>query len=156
MQKIGWGQSMFYLNCLLAIIAGSLIPLQAGINSRLKEFLQSPYYATLASVAVSLIAVCLFCALTRQTPPAQAIVSSVPLWAWAGGIVGVVYIFMVLLLAHKLGATALIACIIGGQMICSLLLDQFGLIGFTQHPINAGRIAGVILLCAGIALIQKY
>ena len=63
---------------------------------------------------------------------------------------------MVMVLAHKLGATVLIACIIAGQLICSLPLDQFGLIGFAQHPLNAGRIAGVILLFAGVVLIQKY
>lgn len=147
---------MFYINCLLAVLAGTLIPLQAGINSRLREFLSSPYYATLASVAVSLVAVVVYCLVMRLPLPAQSVISAVPFWAWTGGIVGVVYIFMVLLLAHKLGATALIASIIGGQMICSLILDQFGLIGFAQHPINPGRIVGIILLVAGIALIQKY
>ncbi len=147
---------MFYINCLLAVLAGTLIPLQAGINSKLREYLASPYYATLVSVAVSLVTVAAFCLIARLPVPAQSVITAVPYWVWTGGIVGVVYIFMVLLLAHKLGATALIASIIGGQMICSLLLDQFGLIGFAQHPLNPGRIVGIILLVAGIALIQKY
>lgn len=69
---------------------------------------------------------------------------------------GVVYVFLVLLLAHKLGATALIASVIAGQMICSLILDQFGLIGFAQHQLNPGRIVGIVLLISGVALIQKY
>ncbi|MBX9949346.1 MAG: DMT family transporter [Candidatus Obscuribacterales bacterium] len=86
---------MFYINCLLGVLAGTLIPLQAGINSKLREHLSSR-------------------------------------------------------------TTALIASIIGGQLICSLILDQFGLIGFAQHPINLGRIVGVVLLVAGVALIQKY
>jgi bacterial/archaeal transporter family-2 protein len=147
---------MFYINCLLAVLAGTLIPLQAGINSRLREFLSSPYYATVISVAVSLLAVAAYCLIARLPLPSQAVVASVPPWAWTGGIVGVVYVFMVLLLAHKLGATALIASVIAGQMICSLILDQFGLIGFAQHPLNPGRIAGIVLLIAGVALIQKY
>ena len=147
---------MFYINCLLALLAGMLIPLQAGINSRLREYLSSPYYATMISVGVSLIAVIAFCVLSRLPLPSQAAISAVPPWAWTGGLVGVVYVFLVLLLAHKLGATALIAGVVAGQMICSLILDQFGLIGFAQHPLNPGRIAGIVLLIAGVALIQKY
>jgi bacterial/archaeal transporter family-2 protein len=147
---------MFYINCLLALLAGMLIPLQAGINSRLREYLSSPYYATMISVGVSLIAVIAFCILSRLPLPSQAAISAVPPWAWTGGLVGVVYVFLVLLLAHKLGATALIAGVVAGQMICSLILDQFGLIGFAQHPLNPGRIAGIVLLIAGVALIQKY
>jgi transporter family-2 protein len=146
---------MFTANFLLAIIAGTLIPLQAGINAKLKGFLSSPYYATIISVAVSLVAITAFCILTRQPVPSQSMLAAVPAWAWTGGIIGVVYIFMVMVLAHKLGATVLVSCIIGGQLICSLLLDQFGLIGFAHHPLNAGRIAGVILLFAGVVLIQK-
>jgi bacterial/archaeal transporter family-2 protein len=147
---------MFYINCLLAVLAGTLIPLQAGINSRLREYLSSPYYATMVSVAVSLLAVIVFCLATRLPLPSQSAISTVPPWAWTGGLVGVVYVFLVLLLAHKLGATALVAGVIAGQMICSLILDQFGLIGFAQHPLNPGRIAGIVLLIAGVALIQKY
>lgn len=155
-QPITRGQAMFYINCLLALLAGTLIPLQAGINSRLREYLSSPYYATMISVGVSLIAVIAFCLVARLPLPSQVAISAVPPWAWTGGIVGVVYVFLVLLLAHKLGATALIAGVIAGQMICSLILDQFGLIGFTQHPLNPGRIVGIVLLISGVALIQKY
>lgn len=147
---------MFYLNCLLAVLAGTLIPLQAGINSKLREYLSSPYYATLISVTVSLVAVGFYCVIARLPLPTAAAIVSIPAWAWLGGITGVIYIFMVLLLAHKLGATALIASIIAGQLICSLILDQFGLIGFAQHPLNPGRIVGIVLLVAGAALIQKY
>lgn len=147
---------MFYLNCLLAAFAGTLIPLQAGINSKLREYLSSPYYATLVSVAVSTFSVLIFCLAARLPLPNSAMISAVPPWAWTGGIVGVVYVFMVLLLAHKLGATALIACVIAGQLICSLMLDQFGLIGFAQHPLNPGRMIGIVLLIAGVALIQKF
>lgn len=147
---------MYIWYCVLAIIAGTLIPLQAGLNAQLRFRLDSPYYATLVSITVSLVAIGLYCLAARPPLPVLAQAAQSPWWVWAGGIVGVVYIFMVLLLAPKLGATALIASIIGGQMLCSLLLDQYGLIGFAQHPINLGRAAGILLLFAGVVLIQKY
>jgi transporter family-2 protein len=142
-------------HCIAAIAAGTLIPLQAGINAALRAQIGSPYYATLISVIVSSIAIALVCAAT-QSPIPNLSFSQSPWWVWIGGIVGVVYIFMVLVLAPKLGATALVASIIAGQLLCSLVLDQFGLIGFTQHSVSAGRIVGVFLLFAGVVLIQKY
>ena len=147
---------MYSWFCLLSILAGTLIPLQAGLNAQLRFRLDSPYYATFVSVTVSLAAIGLFCLAARVPLPGLAQVTQTPWWVWSGGIVGVIYIFMVLLLAPKLGATALIASIIGGQLLCSLVLDQWGLIGFTHHPINAGRCLGLLLLFAGVVLIQKY
>ena len=35
--------------------------------------------------------------------------------------------------------------------ILSILLDHFGLIGFTPRPISLARIVGVVLLLAGVA-----
>ena len=147
---------MYIWYCLLAVLAGTLIPLQAGLNAQLRFRLESPYYATLVSITVGLAAIGMFCLIARPPLPGLAQVAQSPWWVWTGGIVGVVYIVMVLLLAPKLGATALIASIIGGQMFCSLLLDQYGLIGFAQHPINLGRLAGILLLLAGVALIQRF
>lgn len=147
---------MYFWYCMLAIVAGTLIPLQAGINAELKRQLSSPYYATLISVLVSSVAISLVCIAARLPLPNAATLASVPWWVWTGGIVGVVYVFMVLILAPKLGATALIASIIGGQMLCSLFLDQFALIGFAQHALSPGRIAGLVLLFSGVFLIQRY
>jgi bacterial/archaeal transporter family-2 protein len=147
---------MHFWYCLLAILAGTLIPLQAGINAELKRQLASPYYATLISVVISSIAISLVCLLARLPIPQASALSQVPCWTWTGGVVGVVYVFMVLILAPKLGATALVASIIGGQMLCSLLLDQFALIGFTQHALSPGRMVGLMLLFAGVMLINRY
>jgi|AGTN01.3.fsa_nt_gi Uncharacterized protein conserved in bacteria len=145
---------MYVWFCILAVLAGTLIPLQFALNSQLKIRLDNPYYATLASIIVSAIFVSSVCLIVRHPIPNLA--QATPWWIWTGGFVGVTYLFISMILAPKLGATALVASIIGGQMLCSLLLDHFGLIGFAQHSLNAGRIAGAALLAAGVFLIQKY
>jgi transporter family-2 protein len=43
-----------------------------------------------------------------------------------------------------------------GQMIVSVVLDHFGLIGYEEHPTNIWRIMGVILLLVGVLLIKKF
>jgi transporter family-2 protein len=146
---------MYFWYCISAIAAGTLIPLQAGLNAALRGYLGNPYYATLVSVVLSTVAIALFILIGRQPLPTVQVALQAPWWVWMGGIVGVIYLCAVLMLAPKLGATTLIASIIAGQLLCSLILDQFGLAGFTQHSVNAGRILGIVLLFAGVLLIQR-
>ena len=73
-----------------------------------------------------------------------------------GGLCGANYIVIAILLAPRLGAATLIAVTVAGQMLVSILLDHFGLIGYPVHPMNVWRIVGAGLLLAGVGLIQKY
>ena len=41
-------------------------------------------------------------------------------------------------------------------MLISLVLDQYGLIGFPVRPINGWRVLGAVLLVAGVALIRRF
>jgi bacterial/archaeal transporter family-2 protein len=146
---------MYFWQCLLAVLAGSMLPLQAAINGQLRLKLDSPWYATLVSVLVSTIAMSLFCLLVRAPLPAIAQLSQTKWWMWSGGLIGVIFVCAALSLTRILGATTLIASVIAGQLICSLVLDQFGLVGLPQHPITLGRAFGLILLVAGVVLIQR-
>ena len=42
-----------------------------------------------------------------------------------------------------------------GQLLCSVLLDHFGVL-YKEHGLTAGRIAGVALLAAGVALVRFF
>jgi transporter family-2 protein len=46
--------------------------------------------------------------------------------------------------------------VLTGQLLCSVALDHFGLLGFELHEMSAGRIAGCVLLLAGTFLIWKF
>ncbi|HEY9793059.1 MAG TPA: DMT family transporter [Candidatus Obscuribacterales bacterium] len=142
--------------CLLAILGGALLPLQAGINGNLRTWLGNPWCTTLVSFAVSSCAVLLMSIITKAQVPNSAVLAQIPWWAWTGGIMGGIYVCSALVSAPKLGAMALVSSLIAGQMIASMLLDQFGVAGYSQHSLNAGRTVGAILLCAGVFLIQKY
>jgi transporter family-2 protein len=142
-------------DCLLAVFAGMLIPLQAGINAQLRSHLNSPWYATLVSLLVSTICIGTFLLVIRAPMPLQATINQTNWWIWTGGTIGVVYVCIVLMMAPKLGATALVASIICGQLLISVVMDQFGLVGFKQHSLNAGRLAGLAMLIAGVYLIQR-
>ena len=61
---------------------------------------------------------------------------------------------MVILLAPRLGAAPLIAAVVAGQMLASVALDHYALAGFPPHPVTLQRVAGVILVIGGVALVR--
>jgi len=46
--------------------------------------------------------------------------------------------------------------VIAGQMIASMLFDQFGWLGVAVREISLGKIAGVVLLIAGVVMIRRF
>src|SRR5439155_983268 len=94
-------------------------------------------------------------AMRDPVPPLQRLTGA-PWSAWIGGIVGAAYAVTVVLLARQLGAATLVALVVSGQLVCSVLLDHFGLLGFgerasTHHQRSAVRDldGGVVLLRSG-------
>jgi transporter family-2 protein len=77
-----------------------------------------------------------------------------PWWIWVGGLLGAFYVLGSIVTAPKLGAATLVALILAGQAIASLLVDHFGWVGFEPHPITGVRVVGVLLLAGGVALVR--
>jgi transporter family-2 protein len=78
-----------------------------------------------------------------------------PSWYWVGGLLGALYIAAAVVLAPRLGATTMIASVVAGQMLASLVLDHFGWVGFAEHHATPSRLAGVILVVAGVLLVRR-
>ena len=59
------------------------------------------------------------------------------------------------MLAPRLGAAALIAALVAGQMMASLIVDHFGWVGFAQHAVTPLRPAGAALIVVGVILVRR-
>ncbi len=141
---------------LTALVAGALMPVQAGVNARLREYLGDPIMASLASFTVGTTALLAFILVTRAPWPSLAMASAAPWWSWFGGAFGAFFVAVTVILAFKLGATGLMAWIIAGQLIASVLLDHTGAIGFAVREASWPRLAGVLLLLCGAVLVNEY
>lgn len=138
----------------LAIIAGAVVPFQSALNANLGRGLGHPLWATLASLLVS-VAVLLPIILAMRLPlPGLDFIVRTPLWMWAGGVFGVCFISLALILLPKLGASGFIALAMTGQILASLALDHFGLFGLIERQLTLPRVLGALLLIAGVMLIQ--
>ena len=141
---------------LMALVAGISVPTQAGINAQLGLWTKSPVIAATISFAVGTLTLVIYTFATRIPLPAVATIGSHPWWIWIGGALGAFFVTATIVLVPKLGATTMVTTILAGQMVASLLLDHFGALGYPLHPISLGRIAGVLLVCAGVWLIKSF
>jgi len=144
---------IFFL--LLALAAGVLLPVQAGLNAQLRSALGSPIAAAFVSFLVGTASLAAATLLFRVSFPVGRAWSTTHPVQWSGGIIGALYVFAAVVLAPKLGAGTLVAAVVAGQMITSLLLDHYGLIGFPVHSLSSLRVIGAALVIAGVVLIQR-
>ena len=147
---------MGVLYLLLAVAAGAMLPVQAGVNAQLARFVGGPVRASFVSFLVGTIALLLVSIAVAKPLPSGSRLGGAPWWVWVGGLLGAFYVVGVIVSAPRLGAVALIGAVIAGQTVCSVLVDQFGWVGFRVHHASPGRLAGLALLFAGVALVRIF
>ena len=140
---------------LLAVAAGCLLPVQAGINASLRQALSNPILAAATNFLVGLSLLVTCAAATQAKLPAVSQLAKVPWWCWLGGSMGALLVLSAVVLAHQLGATTFAACIILGQLTASVVVDHFGWVGFPQHSVSLQRLAGLGLLAIGVVFIHR-
>jgi len=141
---------------LFGLAAGAMLPFQAGINAELAVHLGSPIRAALVSFLVgALVLAAVWLLFARGWPSAERM-SAAPWWVWIGGALGAFYVTGSIVVAPRLGAVTLIAVILAGQALASLVVDHYGMVGFDAHPATAGRIAGLLLIAVGVLFVRLF
>jgi transporter family-2 protein len=137
---------------LFALAAGAMLPLQFGINAQLASWVGGSLRAAFISFAVGAAALLLAVLATSRGWPDRA--GDAPWWVWTGGLLGAFYVLGSIVTAPKLGAATLVALILAGQAIASVLVDHFGWVGFDEQPITLLRVVGILLLAGGVVLVR--
>ena len=140
--------------------AGFLVAMQAGSNATLDKNLHHPVVSSLVSfgsgVAVLLLALVVYTAVTKAPMPRSAQWSAVPWWGWIGGTLGAVYVIAGVLTAEKVGSGIFVGLSVTASILGSIAIDHYGLLGFQRHAAGPGRILGGALMVAGMFLIGKF
>jgi transporter family-2 protein len=147
---------MIWVFIAVAFGIGVMLPVQAGVNAQLRLWVAQPVVAAFISFVVGTAALLALSLVFRTNWVSGSRLTSAPWWVWTDGVCGAIYVLLAIILAPRLGAATLIGLTVAGQMISSVVLDHFGLIGYPVHPASAGRIAGSALLLIGVLLIQRY
>lgn len=142
------------LAVLLVAAGGGMLALQAPTNALLARAGGSPVLAALISFAVGTIALFVVW-LFSGNRPSGASFALLPWYAWLGGFYGAFFVAIAAYGAPRIGLASLITVSIAGQIVIALWLDHIGALGLLREPINLGRIAGAVLVFAGVVLVRR-
>lgn len=133
---------------------GLAMATQTTVNSQLRQYLNSPIQAAFFSFLVGTICLAIMMLVMMWNgsalKPTLSQLNEIPVWLWVGGLLGVYAITASIYTAPKLGFLTFTGLVLFGQVIMSMLLDHFGLIGVEKNPVNWQRLLGAILIAIGI------
>jgi transporter family-2 protein len=137
-----------------AALAGAFIPVMAILNGRLGKSMGEALHASVILFGVGFL-FCLTVALvlTKSLPHATDLANAKPIEYLGGFIVGF-YVISATLLAPRIGLANFIVCAVSAQIIISVVIDHYGLLGAAVRPVSLTRLLGVGLLIAGIIVTQ--
>ncbi len=147
---------MTLIGYLFAIFAGAMNTVQAGANAQLRKSLEQPLLAGMAVYASGFLGLLVASIFMHFGRPTGEKLAGTPWWAWTGGILSIFSTMAGLLLARKVGSAVFTGLTVSCSLICSVLLDHFGWVGFEAHPANTWRVIGCGLLVSGLLLIAKF
>ena len=142
---------MFFVYLIIALAAGVALATQSAINTQLAKAMSGEaVIATFISFAVGTIVLFFIAWVKTDLWGNLSTVPSQPWWKLIGGILGAVVVFTTVLLAPKLGITAMLFFIIIGQLITATTIDHFGLIGMPIREVNITKFIGLIIVAFGL------
>ncbi len=147
---------MRLLGILFVLCAGALTTVEAGACSQLTKSLKEFWWPAVTFGAVSCL-VLVTCALVARAPlPDRGVLATVPWWAWTGGLFGALYALAMVTMPDRLGSAIFTTLTVTAAVLCSLLLDHMGWLGFKEHPAGVGRAIGAVLMVAGLGCIAAF
>ena len=138
------------------LAAGALQAIGVTMNAALRGALVNPWLAAAVSFVPIVFVFVAMLALRPDPLPTRADIAAMPWWAPLGGIAGAVAVFGGLLFVDRVGAGAFNGLLITANLLTSLAIDHFGWLGMPAHRAGRGRLAGAVLMVAGIVLIAAF
>jgi transporter family-2 protein len=136
----------------LSLAAGGLLAVQAGANAQLSRATGSAFAATTLQLGVAMLLLVLVAGVSGSL----GALSGLPQATWwhaLGGIASALYVVATILLLPRLGAVVSVGLFIAGQMLASMALDAFGLLGLPRTALDASSVLGLLLVLGGATAI---
>ncbi|MFJ3483270.1 DMT family transporter [Pseudomonas sp. NPDC090202] len=144
---------MVLISFALAFIAGIAIAVQAAVNSQLAVAMSgNTMAAAFYSFLTGMVVLGMIALLRGGLTESLSVVPSQPGWKLVGGILGAGAIFCTVWLAPRIGLANLLVLVIAGQLLSSVVIDHFGLLGTIVRPVAAIKLFGASVVLLGVAL----
>ena len=139
------------LAAILAVSAGCVLAFQAPLNAYLARH-STVVVAGFVSFAVGTVLLALLVVVSGQASQLGKLAHVPPLY-FAGGPCGLVFVVTALATVRPLGASGVVATSLLGQLIASVVIDRLGLFGLARAAISPVRVAGLLLIAGGTAMV---
>ncbi|KAJ3071708.1 hypothetical protein HDU98_004932 [Podochytrium sp. JEL0797] len=151
--------STVYLICLVyCIFSGIVCSLQAGFNTALAIGYKSSSFASLlaASTGIPICAIVFAFEQNKLKINLKEAIKKSEWWCWTGGFVSFGFILTLTYLPDRIGASTVIGTLVCTQVVSSLVVDHFGLIGLSVKKVGWIKCFGAVLLIAGVVVMSVY
>lgn len=139
-------------HALVMLAAGVGIPVLAALNARLGANIGGPAAAATVLFAVAFATAAAAMLLTG--PGALARVAGQPPHLFLAGLLIAFYVLSITWIAPRFGIGNAVLCVLMGQMLSAAAIDHFGLFGARIVPLSGLRVAGLLTMSAGLAIVQ--
>jgi len=140
----------------LAVVAGAMMPTQAATNNKMAAVVDSPILAAFISFFIGTLGLLVYVVASGTPLSNMWNAKDAPAVAWIGGLLGAFFVTTTVLLAPRLGVAMTFSLIVLGQMLITLVIDHFGLLGVPVQQVTLSRVAGILLVIGGVVLIRKF
>ncbi len=138
---------------ILGITTGGFIPLQTSINSQLRNKVKTPFLSSLISFLVGTVFLLILSISTGAgIPLLNGSLSALPWWGYLGGIIGMICLTINIFLLPVLGSVQTVIIPMVGQILMSVVIDNFGWFHAKTSPMSLTKLLGLILVIAGIMI----
>ena len=139
------------LTVIWVVAVGAQLAIQAPINSGLGRTV-GKLPAALISFFVGLGLLLVICVAAGELGRFDSL-GDAAMPSLFGGFIGATYVATATITISRIGAGAVAAATIAGQLTCSLVVDDFGWVGVDEIGVTGLRVLGAVLLLAGTALV---
>ncbi|MBX9461711.1 MAG: DMT family transporter [Aquamicrobium sp.] len=138
---------------LLAFAAGALLSAQGPFLTRMAFHAGGPIQAATVAFAVGLCVLLAAGVLAGTGVPRLENVVRMPIWLWAGGLIGTGLLLLTLYAVPRIGVAVFAAAVVCGQLLAALAYDHVGAFGIELRRVGPREMVGTMLLLAGLVMI---
>ena len=140
---------------ILALLSGFCLAIQPAVNGHLGIGISSGIQAALISFLIgTILLIAINVILKQMTSVKMAFQKKAPWWFYMGGFLGALYVFFALVITPEIGTGAFVIFVLIGQMIVSLLIDNYGLLRSRGRKVSMIQIIGLIVMLIGAGIVK--
>ncbi len=138
----------------IGVIGGIATTMQASINTESRKYFRSPFIVAGLNFTVAWLILAAFIIISEHKfyIPLGSVAENPP-WIWLGGVCAIIIVTMGIVCVPRLGAAGNAMILNFGQIVTGLVIDHFALFGSDEARMSLTRLAGALMVLAGLILV---